>query len=251
MTDVEQDIKSGAQAIPGFLTKTFEIFSLPEYNYCCEWGRNGTTIVVTKIEEFSKQVLPKYFKHSNFQSFVRQLNMYDFHKLVQDPNNGEFTHQHFLRDQPDKIALIKRKANNKVYIDPRRASEYLSDEVLEAKFGMKGEDFALEADSVINELAQQKLVRDNFEKRLLETEEKLNMLSKLESRQTYLEGENMFLKQMVIEARQKQAVMQDKMERVVGLLYNAYMSSGGALTGTPRHTMIDNGLRGLVSNYKL
>ena len=105
--------KPQATSIPGFLTKTYEIFTSPEYRYCCDWGRNGSTIVVTKIEEFSKQVLPKYFKHSNFQSFVRQLNMYDFHKLVQDPNNGEFAHQHFLKDHPEKLSLIRRKANNR------------------------------------------------------------------------------------------------------------------------------------------
>lgn len=66
---------SSAPQIPGFLTKTYEIFSLPEHQeYCC-WGPKGDSIIIRKIEPFARIVLPKYFKHSNFQSFVRQLNM--------------------------------------------------------------------------------------------------------------------------------------------------------------------------------
>jgi hypothetical protein len=69
-----------ARSIPEFLNKTFTIFSCGEHSDCCAWHAGGETIVVKKLEIFSNQVLPKYFRHSNFQSWWRQLNMYDFHK---------------------------------------------------------------------------------------------------------------------------------------------------------------------------
>lgn len=45
------------------------------------WGPKGDSFVVKDMNEFTKSVLPRIFKHSNFASFVRQLNKYDFHKL--------------------------------------------------------------------------------------------------------------------------------------------------------------------------
>ena len=59
-----------------FLTKTYQLVDDPLTDHIVSWGEDDTTFVVWRPPEFSRDLLPNYFKHNNFSSFVRQLNTY-------------------------------------------------------------------------------------------------------------------------------------------------------------------------------
>ena len=59
-----------------FLTKTFQLVDDPSIDDVISWNDDGSTFVVWNPTEFARDLLPKYFKHNNFSSFVRQLNTY-------------------------------------------------------------------------------------------------------------------------------------------------------------------------------
>ena len=70
---------------PPFLIKTFEIVEDPNTDHIVSWNRGGTSFVVWDLHSFSEFLLPRHFKHSNFSSFIRQLNTYVSLLLFSDP----------------------------------------------------------------------------------------------------------------------------------------------------------------------
>jgi hypothetical protein len=102
-----------------FVHKLHNMVIDKQYQHLIAWNYTGTSFIVCNIMEFSRDVLPKHFKHNNFSSFVRQLNMYGFHKVNKSPRGHrtlaenqiwEFSHQKFLRGRQDMLDDIKRKA---------------------------------------------------------------------------------------------------------------------------------------------
>ncbi|WOH10105.1 hypothetical protein DCAR_0729567 [Daucus carota subsp. sativus] len=65
-----------ASRTPPFLTNTYDLVDDESTDRIVSWNQTGDAIVVWDTAEFSRDVLPKYFKHNNFSSFVRQLNTY-------------------------------------------------------------------------------------------------------------------------------------------------------------------------------
>ncbi|CAD8112014.1 unnamed protein product [Paramecium sonneborni] len=103
--------KSRSQSsIPAFLQKTYDILENPQLQDIVGWNEDGSGFLVKNVIAFQDQVLPMYFKHRNFASFVRQMNMYGFHKSRSDLKENEFIHPHFKKDQRNLLKKIKRKS---------------------------------------------------------------------------------------------------------------------------------------------
>lgn len=107
-----------ASNVPAFLAKLWKMVDDPETDHLIAWGDLGNSFVIHNQAEFSQSLLPYYYKHSNMASFVRQLNMYGFHKVVGVDAGGlksekdqemEFAHPFFLRGQDILLTNIKRK----------------------------------------------------------------------------------------------------------------------------------------------
>ena len=96
MRKISQFIKQLKKLVEEPLNKNFII-----------WDEKNCTLLIRKPEEFCIKILPFYYKHCNFSSFIRQLNLYGFRKV--DPNLWVFQHESLKTSLFSNLSEIQRK----------------------------------------------------------------------------------------------------------------------------------------------
>lgn len=87
------------------------------------WSDDGRSFIVLDEDEFARTLIPELFKHNNYASFVRQLNMYGFHKTVNITDGSlrqsekarkgvkppsMYSHPYFRQNRQDLLWLIQK-----------------------------------------------------------------------------------------------------------------------------------------------
>ncbi|XP_071716616.1 heat stress transcription factor B-3 [Rutidosis leptorrhynchoides] len=90
-----------------FLLKTYMLVDDTATDNVVSWNSDGTGFVVWQPSEFARDLLPTLFKHSNFSSFVRQLNTYGFRKVT--TSRWEFCNVRFRRGRKELLCQIRRR----------------------------------------------------------------------------------------------------------------------------------------------
>lgn len=111
------------KSVAVFVEKLYEIVSSTQ-NTFVNWGTSGSSFIIKDVNRFSKEVLSKNFKSSQFSSFVRQLHFYGWGKASKPGSPVlEFKHEFFKKGRKDLLPKIQRRTSEQATNQKKKLDE--------------------------------------------------------------------------------------------------------------------------------
>ncbi len=105
-------VTGGSVSLPKratFPVKLHAILSRPDLSNIISWREDGAAFIVHHPKAFASNVLPCYFDHNNYSSFLRKVRGWGFRRIKSGPDTGSYYHQLFHRDKPHLALRLKRQ----------------------------------------------------------------------------------------------------------------------------------------------
>eukprot|EP00522_Entomoneis_paludosa_P017196 CAMPEP_0172442956 /NCGR_PEP_ID=MMETSP1065-20121228/3281_1 /TAXON_ID=265537 /ORGANISM="Amphiprora paludosa, Strain CCMP125" /LENGTH=508 /DNA_ID=CAMNT_0013193003 /DNA_START=9 /DNA_END=1535 /DNA_ORIENTATION=- len=94
--------------VPNFPAKLHSMLARQDLADIIAWMPHGRSWRVLKPREFEVRVIPTYFEHAKFSSFIRQANGWGFRRITQGRDRNSYYHPLFLRGLPHLCKKMKR-----------------------------------------------------------------------------------------------------------------------------------------------
>jgi hypothetical protein len=112
----ENTVQCGMHQCIPFPWKLHEMLEASEkdgFGSIVSWLPDGKSFKVNIPDLFVASIVSRYFNHTKYRSFQRQLNIWCFERLRDGPGRGGYTHPYLLRGKPSLCQHMTRRQNTK------------------------------------------------------------------------------------------------------------------------------------------
>lgn len=111
---------------------------LDKYSNYIHWQPHGRAFKISIPKRFEMKVCPKYFNHSRYSTFLRQLNNHGFKHITQGRDRNCYYHEAFLKGIPSVTKFMPPPSNRRrLTPDPVNEPDFYR---ISASFSLNGQN---------------------------------------------------------------------------------------------------------------